>query len=614
MNKKSERNFINESLREIYGDEKKLDFSSLEYKKQRKAGKYFFLATIFLALALIGSWLVFFFFGAKEFGGGVTLSFDGPGEISSGSRVEYILRYKNNESLSLGEANIEVKMPKNFTLESSEPSPGPDGIWRIGAVPSGGEGAIKLGGAVLGNLGDSVVWQGVLTYRPVNFNADFEQVATFPAVIKDSFFSISVEGPDKVIPGEAVEYKISFQNKDEKEADGVEIRAVYPTGFIFKAAAASPSAGNNIWTVGKLGPKSGSSLILKGSFGADAVGKQNIVFSIGIKKDLGYLKQAESSLESEVAASGLGISLTLNGSAETKTADFGDTLNYLLSYKNQGSEIIENAEINLAIASSAEFNGDTPLLIPTLAAEPGGKISDIERGRKITWDKKKIAGLAKILPGGEGAISVKVKLRGAPFAAAETKDYKIIATAGAKVGRVGNLATGLNIEAPPLEISLLSDTRLAASARYYDETGAALGDGPLPPQAGAATKYRIFWEAQNSLHEIGGIEVSAILPAGVKFTGNYKVEAGEINYESAGRRVVWKLNRLPLSVPKIGINFEVEITPGLADVGKIIRLSSETNLAAKDTWNGGAVERIAPPVDTSLVGDSFGAGQGKVEK
>jgi len=609
MTDKSKKNSVDESIRQIYDGGEPGDLYRVARQKDSRAKKYLLGLIIFLLVALAGSWAVFFLMGRRDFGGkGVTLEFVGPNEVISGGAAEYTLKYKNGETLSLGESSIEVKMPKNFVASEADPAAGPDGFWRVGTIAPDADGEIKFKGKILGNLGDSVVWQAILTYRPANFNADFERVATYPAVIKDSLLGISAEGPDKIIPGEVAEYKISFQNKSEEEVDNIELRATYPVGFIFKEALSAPTGGNNLWAVGKLQGGANSALTLRGSFAGETEGKLEFGFSIGIKKDNAYLKQAESKFVTEVARGGLALNLLLDGSSEARAVDFGDALNYVLNYKNQGTEILENVELQFALAAIPVVDGQSAVSGGTLMADPAGAGS----GGKIIWDKKKISKLAKLFPGDEGTINLRVKLRDGPFLSPE-KDYKVTAAFGAKIGKAGNLAKNLIVEGSPFISPILSDARLASEAGYYNKDGAALGSGPLPPKVGQTTTYRIFWEVSNSLHEIENIEVSTVLPENATYAGIANVEAGELKYDDASRRLTWKLNRLPLSVPKIGINFELALTPAAADAGKAVVLTGGNFLTAKDTFNGGLITRTNPALATNLISDPEAAGKGVVQ-
>jgi len=65
-------------------------------------------------------------------------------------------------------------------------------------------------------------------------------------------------------------------------------------------------------------------------------------------------------------------------------------------------------------------------------------------------------------------------------------------------------------------------------------------------------------------------------------------------------------------VPRAGISFEVSLTPSSGDLGKILPLTGETTLSAKDTFNGGQINRVAPAMNTNLAGDAEGAGRGRV--
>ena len=330
-------------------------------------------------------------------------------------------------------------------------------------------------------------------------------------------------------------------------------------------------------------------------------------FEIGVK-DGAYLKQAEALLETEVAVGGLALNLSLGDSSSNHAVNFGDELKYVLNYKNQGTDVLKDVEIHLKLDSPTVFGGKTPLMFET--ARPDPKV--VVRDGEMLWDKRIISKLATLMPGDEGMVSVSVKLINGPFQSAEIKDYKIGATASAKIGKFGNLSKGLTIQNAPFVSSILTDAILTAFVRYYDAAGGILGEGPLPPKVGETTKFRVFWELTNSLHEISGIEVVTVLPLGVEFTGKTEVDAGDLSYDVGSRRVLWKLNRLPLAVPRAGISFEVSLTPSSGDLGKILPLTGETTLSAKDTFNGGQINRVAPAMNTNLAGDAEGAGRGRV--
>jgi hypothetical protein len=120
---------------------------------------------------------------------------------------------------------------------------------------------------------------------------------------------------------------------------------------------------------------------------------------------------------------------------------------------------------------------------------------------------------------------------------------------------------------------------------------------------------------QNTLHELTNLSISTVLPQGVKWTGEKRlVEAGELAADETGRKINWRLNRLPTSVASLTVSFDVEVTPAFEDIGSILPLTGENRFEAFDKETQAVILKSAPPVATDLLGDEHAAGKGVVRE
>ncbi len=129
------------------------------------------------------------------------------------------------------------------------------------------------------------------------------------------------------------------------------------------------------------------------------------------------------------------------------------------------------------------------------------------------------------------------------------------------MGKTGGVQEQLKVIGNPLIFAISSDLALQAQVRYFDEDGNQVGAGPLPPQVGQKTKYRVYWELNNTLHEVEDVLVSTELPDNVSWINAFEVSAGEVVFTSSSNALSWRLNRLPLDVKRATLSFDIEVSP-----------------------------------------------------
>lgn len=571
-------------------------------------------AIFFFAILSAAAWAGFFIFRpAEKFAGkhiDFSLSSSTP-TLISGQEEEIIIHYKNNENVPLGEVEISAAFPKEFIVSFRDPEAPEAGSWKIGSLPKGAEGEIKVRGKVLTRKGKDLTFGAYFSYRPVNFNSDFQKVATYTLPVSGSILGVSIEGPEKAIPGEMIAYKIIFQNNGEKEIDNAEARLTYAENFFPAKAEPAPREGGGRWILPKLKAGEKGEIKLTGNFSSAAEGNRDISVEIGTLGD-GGLWQAQELVAStvELVKSELGLLLVANGSAKNGIVNFGDTVRYSLTFQNKSEVSLSDVVITAHLSATPVSGSKSLFLWDTLKDELGGRV----RGTEITWSKKEYPKLGRLESGEEGGIDFSLDLIGAPFLQKES-DYRVQIYVEAEIGRIGKVKTARIVRSEVLESRFLSDLIFGNEARYFNDDDIALGTGPVPPRLGETTTYRIWWTVKNSLHEVEAAHIRTVLPDGVVFTGKFNSgEIGALTYDEKERKVIWEIGKIPVASPELKAEFEVAITPAEDQLGKVIDLTNITNFEGRDLAAEALLFRAGASLNTDLENDPNLAGRGTVRK
>lgn len=601
---------INNTLKEIYqvGGGNKLDMQVRRIIRPKKR-RILVGLIIFFGLISVVSWLGIIFFGRLSIGtsDNVKLDIIGNKKVTAGEDQDYEIKFKNAESFPLASSEIGLYLPKNFILKSSEPLLDDKNTLKIGTLNVGEEKTIKFTGKFYAPLHDKEVLQASLTYKPSNFNSNFEKVGNLEVEIGDSAFDGSLDGPDKLVVGDAATYKLTYKNKSAEALSGVAIDAVLPPEF--SVATSTPSIGkNNRWEIGKLDKGEEGEADVSGLFSSDAKGPKDIILKLGIiDKDGAFLSLIEKKVTTEVVGGDLVMTIAGNGSSDASYARWGEAINYSIIYKNEGKDPLSNVKLTMSIIGIPKEQGQSIINWSSLKDSNGGKID----GENIVWTKNEIPGLGKIKPGDEKTIDFSIGAIPKP-ARLSYQDYKIDGTLTAEIERAGNLVVRRKLQSGTVSTFINSDASFTSQARYYDANNNIVGAGLLPPKVGQKTTVRVYWKINNSMHDLENVAVAGNLPDSVVFASP-NADAGALSLDPSLKKVVWTLNLLPTSVSAISAQFDLTVLPAAKDAGKVMNLLQGIVFTARDKSTGGIITIPASDETTALSDDPFVTNGGKVQ-
>lgn len=585
------------TLKNIYEEEGEVpDLTRLERRRRNPRLILIGLVAFFAVLAL-AAWAGFFIFKpySRFEGKGVELAIRGPDELKAGDPVRFEFTYRNTERVPLAALELRLIIPKEFKILEATPLPtGEPTTWTVGGLARGESGAIMLRGYFLGPGEGTNAFQSIATYRPANFNADFQAIVTKQIALRGTVLDGALAGPNEVAPGETGEYIYTLKNTGGEPLSDLELVLEAPDTFLFgEAEPVSIDERGGRWQVASLEPGTETTVKVRASFAATARGMLELGMSVGIRTGDERLVHRRDTLTTDVLASDLSLDLVVNGSHADLNANFGDVLHATLAYKNLGE--LAFGDVRLSVTVTADPSG----LIDWSSAEMSvpGRIS----GGTISWTTRELASLASLEGGSEGTIDLAIPIV-EDLPATEGRD-ELRLSGAALISTVGGRVVGRQIETTPILVRLNSDLEFSAEARYFDPDGAPLGSGPLPPAVGQTTNLRILWHIANSRHALEGVRVRTTLPARVAWTGRNNTDLGTVSWDAGSRTVTLTIDRLGTETTEVAADFEVAITPETSDVGRFVTLTNETAFTARDTVTGTILGRTIEPLTSEMPTD-----------
>ncbi|MBN1584927.1 DUF11 domain-containing protein [Candidatus Uhrbacteria bacterium] len=567
------------------------------------------LVSFFGFLALL-SWAGFFLFsptGNRFTGDGVTVEIEGPPQVRSGDLVEYAITVRNGESVPLGTADLNLRLPSGFSVREIDPLPESGGTTvLIGSLSPGASAKIKISGIFLAPVDTRMDIQAILNYRPADFNSRFQKVSTRTVGVGDSVFELAAYGPKRALPGDPIDLEISYLNATDNTFRDLKILSSWPAGFIpEKSEPESSDQPMTEWTVAEIPANTEGRIKIRGSFASDTRGEALFTFRLGMTDGQGnFGEQERVDLGMDIMAGQLVLNLVLNGKTGDQAQKFGDPLHYSLSWQNSGDSTLDDVTVGVRFETEPESG-----LIDWNGLRDGreGK----RTGDGLTWGKEQVKSLEHVSPGEEGTIDFTIPTADSPNSS-ESVDYAVTAWAEANIAAIDGKEAGRQVKTPPIRASFLSDTGLNVTARWFDGNGLPVGSGPLPPEVGQTTTYRIEWTVTNSLHDLADMRISARLPDNALWTGKSSVDAGDIRFDAAENRITWSLNWMPTDIRTLKIWFDLALTPTVDQQDRSPTLIDAAILEARDRHNGYPILLSAPPLTTALPDDDFAGGKGKV--
>ncbi len=614
---------VTRGLEAIYLKEgTKDDLKTMSPAKRNRALRLFAWFVGFCALASALAWagLLYFGNGSSQDASGIQLSVEGPSSIGLGREESFTIFWSNASLQPEREVELRLSVPAEMLISSMSPLPddAQNVSWKLGLVPPGTRGEIRVKGVFLGSLGTQSAIQVVATSLG-EAGQSRESLVTHTLLYGETVLSGVFEMPAKVVAGDEIVIQYAVANRGEQGLRGLKARLKLPDGFTPSATGTALQTGSESrvfeQALGDLGAGTTNTLRVAGVFAAGSSGDMPMEVEIGVsRQDGSFLPLLVTEYMLTVLAGDLGLRLVANGTDTDATLTPGDPLRITIQYKNLSPERLSAVRLRLgfeSIVDGVSATGTSLFDWSELDDEGLGASTTRTRVQTIVYTEESTPTLSRLDPQEEGTFDISIPTLPVPPVA---KDALVRITLEGSMDRVGDDRSTRVIRTAPLTFRYRTDASLNAEARFFTEEGAPIGSGPLPPQTGKTTTYRVFWSVNKSLHALEDFQVTAVLPASVAWGAATSVQAGAITYDDATRTVRWSLNRMPENVNALEASFDIQLTPTEFDIGRFAQLLGESRFTAKDPAVNEQVVRALPPLTSDLQNDEGARNKGVVRK
>ncbi len=557
--------------------------------------RFLFLAGILGIILLAG--LAYYFFSRPE-QPSVGIQFGKPSSVLVGQPFTLTVSFSNYSDKILQDAKLSLILPDDLVflgqdsgqrvMEQSLGDVGPGSIHEqpFNLIAVGGSQTLKHAEAKL------------VYHTNGSAQTQFEAREATDIAVGAAALNLLISAPQNVISGEQFELSVKYENQSEEDLKNLHLTFEYPSSFEYKESSVAPERGNNVWQVGTLRRGESGELKIAGV----AVGAQGSFFDMKSTVAGDFLGQsyplAMQTATIAISASPLSLSVERTGGSP-EVARIGETVDYQLHYKNSSDVAMENAVV------TANLSGE---LYDFSTLRSDGAFNSVSN--TVTWSVANVPALASIPPGGEGAVSFSVKLKGAfPIRRVSDKNYFLRVKAQIESPTVPpKTAVAKSVSVARLDTKMRGEAQARAFVLVHDPKLGAQNSGPYPPKANVKTQYAIHWTVTNYATDLQHVRLAAFLQSGARMTGVVKSNIDSApTYNAATGEVTWDIPSIPatkgvVSAPVEGI-FQIEQTPAVNQVGQSVVLLGETKFDATDAFTSSTLSDIQPPLTSDAQGD-----------
>ncbi len=595
---------LTDAYSQAFGDEPIQDMAKLVRHKPRRHRLAISLSVLGICVLAAVAGFIYFNSSANRFTGNlVKLEIQSADSIASGGEVALTIKIDNAESVSLKQSQLAVTYPDGFTFASASLTPTNEAsnAFSLGDLKPGAGRIVEIRGTLVGEVGSSRSFRAILSYYPANFNSEFTTEADRQVNLTSSIISFVLDGPQRAMPGAEAAYKLGYQNTSREKINQIRVELTPPDQFAIINVDPAADTGL-IWVIRNLEPDQSGTITVRGRFEGAVGDLKELKAAIGLVDPAGLFQlQTEKSLIVQLVRPELSLQLLVNDSESDQVAEFGSALKYVLRYTNLTDEALKDAKISVSVSgNTVDWS--------SLDDANGGTKSDTT----LTWTKAQVPALAELKTGASGEIAFTVNLLDGAGPGQPSQRYQTVSQASIEASSEDLGESQVTGTTRQLTIKVQSQLTLATEARYYSEEFVQLGTGPLPPQVGQTTSFRLNWSATSSVNDIVALTIQTTIPETVYWTGRYvSASVGEMRFDPSDRSLIWTISRL-VAGQTATAEFELSITPTADQVGQLVVLTDATAAEGSDDFTQNQLKANQAALTSNLENDAYGQGKGSV--
>ena len=527
-----------------------------------------------VAAGIVVLFVIFLFFSSVFNFQNIDLKIDGEKEIKSGQKISWNVTAINRNKKDIEDASLVFSV-----LDSL--NPGGVSIFRdrvnIGKIESGDSILHEFETIVFGGRGRNLEARALLEYKPKGSSSFFVEEEFFPFVIAQSPVTVSFSMPNEARVGDEVKIGVRYFSQSEEKLEKLFLKIDYPAGFEYKTSSKKPVENNKLWEIGELKPGEEGFFEVFGILKESPSSVLNFGASIGMKSGEDFLSFDETSGALVLRLSYFGVDVLPKGEREKYIASLGEEIPFLVEWKNNLPEAVEDAILELYL------EGDT-VDLSSVRARDGLFIS---KDKKIIWNPSLYKDFANISPGDSGFLSFSFKIKKEISLLNVVKNQSVRLKALFKPGKKVPGFEDTNVFGESEEqIPISSTIQFSQKGFYFDSI--IPNTGSLPPKSGAETTYTIVWSLANPLNDVKNLIVKATLPSYVNFKEIFIPSSANVVFDKNSGVLEWQVGLLEAGTgfikPALSLSFQIGVVPSVTHVGASPTVISQAEVSGIDSF------------------------------
>ncbi len=458
---------LEETLEEFYQepDGTVPDMKHFERARNRTGATVAFFTLVVLALASGAAWLGYFVFTpAQKFSEQqISVTISAPQPVIIGVPQKYVVTVRNDSVLALASSEVYVKLPQPFVVTDAQPAAATNKYerWITGSVDAGSVKTITITGVqgISPSPAPAAMARALLSYRPSNFNADFQKSVDQPLGDPTLPFVLRINATTK--DKKTQQLVATIKNETAEIISGTTAVITVGTGFVISTStpvaqmrgvealvplpAIAPQTEQKITITGTLGPTG----LATQKFLVNRLVEQTELLIASASQERTALPQAIVGVESTQPL----IIVTRTAGTEASTVRPNEFVDISLTFTNTTLKPLKNVALQLQVeAPSVQNKSVFDYTRLDTIGEPdiiGKQLSPTRRLGTITWKVgTKLPELKELSPSQTVTLSARLFARDAETLSAAADDLTVAIT-----GKM--IADGTTLATEPTTLQLI---------------------------------------------------------------------------------------------------------------------------------------------------------------
>ena len=552
---------------------------------------FFIGAAAFFLIAIVVA-AAFFILGTRSVtNSNITITVQGPASIASGTAVPLTVTVTNHNPAAISNSDITLNFPDGTRSADDITQPLVRYTNSLGTIAAGGNSTQTVQAVLFGSANQSVTIPVTFEYHTANSDAIFTKQENYTFTITSAPLSITVKTVDSISTGQPLDIVVGVRSNATSVLNNIAVAAsAYPSGFVPSVSKIATST--SFFTIGTLQPGQEKDFTIQGTMTGTTNSQLAFNFTVGTANSDGTptlgVAYASQGAQVTITKPFLATTLSINN---TNTSPIivtpGQPISGIVTWMNSVTSAITNGQVTIQLGGNA--------LNPAGVTTPDGFYNS--SNKTIAYTGQTEPSLATLNAGNSGTGSFTIgTLTGNALNALTNPVITLnVSVAGQHSGN-GTTETINNVLTQTIELA----TNLMLTSSVVHSSGPFVNTGPLPPVVNQATTYTILWTITNTVNNVGGGTVTAILPSYVTFTGKVTPSDGSLTYDATSNTVAWKIGNVPSgSIGKSALQaaFQVSITPSTSQAQTSPILIGNQTLIGTDRFTSTQVGNTADALD-----------------